>query len=178
MGAIHVATNRKIKERENRRRDIDEARSINSFILFDVRTGHNQNSKLSMPDSWAGRLARCPYRVLRAGFETVIGAKDDRRFRPGELEQSFQHHVVKTIGAADNLLVKLKSSSLPTPAWWDRPEMGRKMIHRVVINRVNPTARFPSAQSRRRESKRHHSKPWRTMKDACRFADQSAPRLE
>ena len=53
-----------------------------------------------------------PCGPLRAGFKAVIGAKDHRRVRSGQLEQAFQHHVVKAVRALDDIFVEREICSL------------------------------------------------------------------
>src|SRR6266403_2099646 len=95
--AIHVFADRQVKQGKNGRRDVDQARAVDALVAFNAGASHDKDPVLSMPGSGAGRLAWRSVRTLRSGFKAMVGTKDDIRFRAGELQQTFEHHVVKTI---------------------------------------------------------------------------------
>ena len=104
--AVHIFADRNVEQRQDGRRDIDQARAIDAFVALDARSRHHKYSILPMPDRRACGFPRCAVRALRAGFEAVVGAKDNRRLRTGQLEQALQHHVVKAVRALNDIFVE------------------------------------------------------------------------
>ena len=49
------------------------------------------------------------------GMESVIGDQNHRRFRPGESQQRFEHHVVEAIGAINDIFVDFEAALQECP---------------------------------------------------------------
>ena len=105
---VHVFADRQSKHRQNRRRDIDQARAIDSFVPLDPWPGHHEDSVMPMPDRRSGRFARYSAGTLRTGFEAMIGTKNDGGLGPGQMEQPLEHHVMKAIGARNDIFVPIE----------------------------------------------------------------------
>jgi len=89
-----------------------------------------------MPGGGPGRLARGAARTLRTGFKTVVGAKDDCGIGPGEIKQSLEHHVVKSVGAFHDVFIDSKVL-LSDPLQLGRVighEGVREMIDSIIVN--------------------------------------------
>src|SRR4029077_2008612 len=106
--AVHVFADRQIKQGKNGGRDVDQARAVDALVAFNARASNDKNPVLPVPGCRAGRLAWRSLRTLRTGFKSVVGTKDDGRAGAGELQQTFEHHVVKAISAFYDIFEKRK----------------------------------------------------------------------
>ena len=129
--AIHVPSNRKSVQREDRRCDIEQARTVDQRVPFHARPFHREHA---VGPVLVGGTRRFVGQILRSQVvrvETMIRDDHDRGVIARELDHRAEHHVVKLVCAVHHVLVSL------VVVGRDPVETGRVVLHESMAEVID-----------------------------------------
>ena len=134
---VHVLAHRQAKQREQRRRDVEQIDAVQQLVVFDARPGHHQDAKVAVLERRPRRLGRNPLRPQVIGMEAVVRHQNHRRLRPRHFHERVEHHVVVAVAGLDDAAIQLEVALVDVllPRRMVTHEAVAEVIDRVEVHR-------------------------------------------
>ena len=144
----HVTADGKAEQGQDRRRDVEQARTVEPLVDADAGAGDAEDAEGAVLDGGPRRDLRDRDGPEVVGVEAVVGEQDDRRLGPDPLKQVPEHEVVEAVDGLDGAPVEPVVGLAhvghpgrvvlhePVPDVVDRVEVDGREVPRLVVHEV------------------------------------------